>query len=77
MQDDFARLVAARTSLIQLDEEGRAAWARLQDTVPEVTILAEAVARTPVPAPKPKPSSKSSPPSFKSTPMVSTRPFIR
>lgn len=62
MQDDFARLVAARTSLIQLDEEGRAAWARLQDTVPEVTILAEAVARTPVPAPKPKPSSKSSPP---------------
>jgi diguanylate cyclase (GGDEF)-like protein len=61
MQDDFARLVTARSSLIQLDEESRAAWERFQDTEAEITILAEAVARTPIPAAKPRSSSKSSP----------------
>jgi diguanylate cyclase (GGDEF)-like protein len=62
MQEDFARLVAARISLVQLDEESRASGARFQETAAEITTLAETIARTPIPAPKRKSSSKSSPP---------------
>lgn len=61
MREDLARLVAARTALIQLHEESRAAAERFQETTPEIATLAEAIVRTPVPVPKVRSRSKSSP----------------
>jgi len=61
MREDFAQLVAARTLLLQLDEESRAAVERLEKTAPEITTLAETIATTPVPGPKPKPKPKPKP----------------
>ena len=61
MQEDFARLVAVRTSLVELDEERRAAAERLENAALEIMNLAETVARTPVPPPKVKPKPKLKP----------------